>query len=77
MADALDDAQSENTRKKYASKFRAWCKLDDQSPLPASPAELAQALFKSADRRLAEGLNEEPYAASSVEELQATEKGDK
>ena len=40
VADALEDAQSENTRRNYAGqfrKFRAWCEREDQSPLPASP----------------------------------------
>ena len=39
VADALEDAQSENTRKNYASqfrKFRAWCEREEQSPLPTS-----------------------------------------
>ena len=40
VADALEDAQSENTRKNYASqfrKFRVWCEHEEQSPLPTSP----------------------------------------
>ncbi len=44
VADALENAQSENTRKNCASqfhKFRAWCVREDQSPLPASPEVIA------------------------------------
>ena len=44
VADALEDAQSENTRKNYASQFRqfrAWCQREGQSPLPASPEVVA------------------------------------
>lgn len=44
VADALEEAQSENTRKNYASqfrKFRLWCEREDQSPLPASPEVVA------------------------------------
>lgn len=38
VADALESAQSENTRKSYASqfgKFRSWCEQEGYSPLPA------------------------------------------
>ena len=44
VADALKSAQSENTRKNYASqfgKFRTWCEQEDYSPLPAQPEVLA------------------------------------
>ena len=40
VADALENAQSENTRRNYASqfeKFRIWCEQQDYSPLPHSP----------------------------------------
>ena len=40
VADALENAQSENTRRSYAGqyrKFRAWCERKRQSPLPVSP----------------------------------------
>ena len=39
VADALENAQSENTRRNYAGqyrKFRAWCEREDQSALPTS-----------------------------------------
>ena len=39
VADALENAQSENTRRNYAGqyrKFRAWCEREEQSALPAS-----------------------------------------
>ena len=44
VADALESAQSENTRRNYAGQFRkfcAWCEHDGQSPLPASPEVVA------------------------------------
>ena len=44
VADALEDAQSENTRRNYAGqfrKFRAWCEQENYSPLPASPEVVA------------------------------------
>ncbi len=44
VADALENAQSENTRRNYASqfgKFRAWCEQEDFSSLPAQPEVLA------------------------------------
>ena len=44
VADALENAQSENTRRNYAgqySKFRAWCEREDQSALPAQPEVVA------------------------------------
>ena len=44
VADALESAQSENTRRNYAGqyrKFRAWCEREDQSALPAQPEVVA------------------------------------
>ena len=44
VVDALKEAQSENTRKNYASqfrRFRAWCELEGQSALPAQPEVVA------------------------------------
>ena len=44
VADALENAQSENTRRNYAGqfrKFRAWCEGEEQLPLPASPEVVA------------------------------------
>lgn len=38
--------------------------IPDGTPLPTSPEELAQALFKSADRKLVEDMKDEPWASS-------------
>jgi site-specific recombinase XerD len=38
VANALESAQSENTRKNYASQlrqFQSWCRQENYSPLPA------------------------------------------
>ena len=52
VADALESAQSENTRKNYASqfgKFRSWCDQEDFSYLPAQPEVLAAYAAELAD----------------------------
>ena len=52
VADALESAQSENTRRNYASqfgKFRDWCEWEDYSPLPAQPDVLAAYAEELAD----------------------------
>ena len=52
VADALESAQSENTRRNYAGqyrKFRAWCEREEQSPLPASPEVVAAYAAELAD----------------------------
>ena len=52
VADALDSAQSENTRRNYASqygKFRSWCEQENYSPLPAQPEVLAAYAAELAD----------------------------
>ena len=52
VVDALESAQSENTRKNYASqyrKFRTWCEHEDYSPLPAQPEVLAAYAAELAD----------------------------
>ena len=52
VADALESAQSENTRRNYASqfgKFRNWCEQEDYSPLPAQPEVLAAYAVELAD----------------------------
>ena len=52
VSDALESAQSENTRKNYASqfgKFRSWCEQEDFSPLPAQPEVLAAYAAELAD----------------------------
>ena len=44
VSDALENAQSVNTRRNYAGqfrKFRDWCEREEQSPLPASPEVVA------------------------------------
>ena len=44
VSDALENAQSVNTRRNYAgqySKFRSWCQCEGQSALPASPEVVA------------------------------------
>ena len=44
VADALENAQSVNTRRNYAGqyrKFRAWCEREKQSALPAQPEVVA------------------------------------
>ena len=52
VADALESAQSENTRRNYASqfgKFRIWCEQEGYSPLPAQPEVLAAYAVELAD----------------------------
>lgn len=52
VADALESAQSENTRRNYASqfgKFRAWCEREGYPPLPAQPEVLAAYAVELAD----------------------------
>ena len=52
VADALESAQSENTRRNYASqfgKFRSWCEQEIYSPLPAQPEVLAAYAAELAD----------------------------
>ena len=52
VADALESAQSDNTRKNYASqfgKFRSWCEQQSYSTLPAQPEVLAAYAVEFAD----------------------------
>ena len=52
VIDALESAQSENTRKNYASqfgKFRTWCEQEGYSPLPTQPEVLAAYAAELAD----------------------------
>ena len=52
VADALENAQSVNTRRNYAGqfrKFRAWCEREGQSPLPASSEVVAAYAAELAD----------------------------
>ena len=52
VVDALKSAQSENTRRNYASqfgKFRSWCEQESYPPLPAQPEVLAAYAVELAD----------------------------
>ena len=52
VADALESAQSENTRRNYASQFRkfsGWCEQEGYSSLPAQPEVLAAYAAELAD----------------------------
>ena len=52
VSDALESAQSENTRRNYAGQFRkfcAWCEREEQSALPAQPEVLAAYAAELAD----------------------------
>ena len=52
VADALESAQSENTRRNYASqfgKFRSWCEQEGYPHLPAQPEVLAAYAAELAD----------------------------
>ena len=52
ISDALENAQSVNTRRNYAGqyrKFRVWCECEEQSPLPASPEVVAAYAVELAD----------------------------
>ncbi|MYC07382.1 MAG: hypothetical protein F4X57_09470 [Chloroflexi bacterium] len=52
VADALESAQSENTRKNDASqygKFKAWCEQEGYSALPVQPEVLAAYAVELAD----------------------------
>ena len=52
MADALEDAQSKNTRKNYASqlrRFQEWCDHEGFTSLPASPEIVAAYAAELAD----------------------------
>ena len=52
VADALEDAQADNTRLNYAcqfGKFRLWCEREGQSPRPVQPEVLAAYAAELAD----------------------------
>ena len=52
VADALESAQSENTRQNYTGQFRkfsAWCEREVQSALPAQPEVVAAYAAELAD----------------------------
>ena len=59
VSDALENAQSVNTRRNYAGqyrKFRAWCEREEQSALPAQP-EVVAAYVSDLGRRWKEHDN--------------------
>ena len=67
VADALESAQSENTRKNYHSqfrKFRSWCELENYSPLPVQPEVLAAYATELADDR--KGMSTVRLAVASI-----------
>ena len=52
VADALENAQSVNTRRNYAGqfrKFRAWCEREGYAPMPALPVMVAAYAARLAD----------------------------
>ena len=55
VSDALENAQSVNTRRNYAGqyrKFRAWCEREEQFPLPTSPDVVAAYAAEPVDKAL-------------------------
>ena len=82
VADALENAQSENTRRNYAGqyrKFRAWCEREDQSTLPAQPevvaayvAELAEDGKSMSTIRLAVAAIVDAHRSVGLESPQTT-----
>ena len=82
VSDALENAQSENTRRNYAGqylKFRAWCECEDQSALPAQPevvaayaAELAEDGKSMSTIRLAVAAIVDAHRSVGLESPQTT-----
>ena len=82
VADALENAQSENTRQNYAGqyrKFRAWCEREDQSALPAQPevvaayaAELAEDGKSMSTIRLAVAAIVDAHRSAGLDSPQTT-----
>ena len=82
VADALESAQSENTRRNYAGqfrKFRAWCEREEQSALPAQPevvaayaAELAEDGKSMSTIRLAVAAIVDAHRSVGMESPQTT-----
>ena len=82
VADALENAQSVNTRRNYAGqyrKFRAWCEREDQSALPAQPevvaayaAELAEDGKSMSTIRLAVAAIVDAHRSVGLESPQTT-----
>ena len=82
VADALENAQSENTRRNYAGqyrKFRAWCEREEQSALPAQPevvaayaAELAEDGKSMSTIRLAVAAIVDAHRSVGLESPQTT-----
>ena len=82
VADALENAQSENTRRNYAGqyrKFRAWCEREEQSALPAQAevvaayaAELAEDGKSMSTIRLAVAAIVDAHRSVGLESPQTT-----
>ena len=82
VADALENAQSENTRRNYAGqyrKFRVWCEREGQSALPAQPevvaayaAELAEDGKSMSTIRLAVAAVVDAHRSVGLESPQTT-----
>ena len=50
--------------------------IPDDAPLPSSPEELAQAIFKTADLKLEQAMEQEPYGSAEPRRGRKREKGD-
>ena len=82
VADALENAQSENTRRNYAGqfrKFRTWCEQESYSSLPAQPevvaayaAELAEDGKSMSTIRLAVAAIVDAHRSVGLESPQST-----
>ena len=82
VADALESAQSENTRRNYAGQYRrfhAWCEHEEQSALPAQPevvaayaAELAEDGKSMSTIRLAVAAIVDAHRSVGLESPQTT-----
>ena len=82
VSDALENAQSVNTRRNYAGqyrKFRAWCEREEQSALPAQPevvaaysAELAEDGKSMSTIRLAVAAIVDAHRSVGLESPQTT-----
>lgn len=52
-------------------------RIPDDASLPSSPEELAQAIFKLADRKLAQAMEEEPYGSAGPGEGRKRRRGNR
>ena len=81
VADALENAQSENTRRNYTGQmlqFQSWCQLENCSPLPAQSEVVAAYAAELADEgkflstiRLAVAAIVDPNRSVGLESPQA------